>query len=311
MKLRLSFALLLYVGLVLSQSKKEQIEQLTNRVDSLNSVLRAERKSNTQKITDYTTQITSLNVQVSRLTADVQTNKTETATMQQDLQAIKAQLKVKQDSLTLVNVELQNLKPTVRTVVNTAPRINSLSGLEKITAFIPPAIEDDPIIDLVLMQDQLLETEVSDEDFDFPEDFDPPSPHPDHPVTFVEEEADFPGGFREMVKFINDNIDYPQEAIDLGIKGRVTVRFVVEKDGRVSNVSVVGSLDRCKACDSAAVQVVEKMPPWTAGKNGGRAVRTWVTLPIKFEVEEYQGPKPPKPLEEMTKKERRKWEKEL
>jgi protein TonB len=80
------------------------------------------------------------------------------------------------------------------------------------------------------------------------------------------------------------NSNNPQEAIDLGIKGRVTVRFVVEKDGRISNVSVATPLPGCKACDKAAVKVVEKMPSWKAGKNAGREVRTWVTLPVKFEV---------------------------
>lgn len=167
--------------------------------------------------------------------------------------------------------------------------------LEKMTAFIPPVIEDDPVTDPVPTQDQLEDTKAGDKTQDgSDENFDPPQPNDDKPKeiddkpepieTFVEEEADFPGGAAEMAKFINENIDYPQEAIDLGIKGRVTVRFVVEKDGRVSNVSVAGPLAGCKACDKAAVQVVEKMPPWTAGKNGGRAVRTWVTLPIKFEV---------------------------
>lgn len=167
--------------------------------------------------------------------------------------------------------------------------------LEKMTAFIPPVIEDDPVTDPVPTQDQLEDTKAGDKTQDgSDENFDPPQPNDDKPKeiddkpepieTFVEEEADFPGGAAEMAKFINENIDYPQEAIDLGIKGRVTVRFVVEKDGRVSNVSVAGPLAGCKACDKAAVQVVEKMPLWTAGKNGGRAVRTWVTLPIKFEV---------------------------
>jgi uncharacterized protein (TIGR02145 family) len=135
MKLRLSFILLLYVGLAFSQSKKEQIEQLTLRVDSLNSVLRAERNSNAQKITslensitqlnakiaDYTAQITSLNNQVSTLTVDVQTNKAATVSKQQELQALQAQLKVKQDSLNLVNAELLKLKPPVKPVVVTAP----------------------------------------------------------------------------------------------------------------------------------------------------------------------------------------------
>jgi protein TonB len=167
--------------------------------------------------------------------------------------------------------------------------------LEKMTAFIPPVIEDDPVTDPVPTQDQLEDTKAGDKTQDgSDENFDPPQPTDDTPKqidtkpepieTFVEEEADFPGGFAEMAKFINDNIDYPQEAIDLGIKGRVTVRFVVEKDGRISNVSVATPLAGCKACDKAAVKVVEKMPSWKAGKNGGREVRTWVTLPVKFEV---------------------------
>lgn len=167
--------------------------------------------------------------------------------------------------------------------------------LEKMTAFIPPVIEDDPVTDPVPTQDQLEDTKAGDKTQDgSDENFDPPQPSDDTPKqidtkpepieTFVEEEADFPGGFAEMAKFINENIDYPQEAIDLGIKGRVTVRFVVEKDGRISNVSVATPLAGCKACDKAAVKVVEKMPSWKAGKNGGREVRTWVTLPVKFEV---------------------------
>lgn len=168
--------------------------------------------------------------------------------------------------------------------------------LEKMTAFIPPVIEDDPVTDPVPTQDQLEDTKAGDKTQDgSDENFDPPQPGDDKPEvidtkpdpieTFVEEEADYPGGVAEMAKFINDNIDYPQEAIDLGIKGRVTVRFVVEKDGRISNVSVATPLAGCKACDKAAVKVVEKMPSWKAGKNGGREVRTWVTLPIKFEVQ--------------------------
>jgi protein TonB len=128
--------------------------------------------------------------------------------------------------------------------------------LEKMTAFIPPVIEDDPVTDPVPTQDQLELTKAGDKTQDgSDENFDPPQPSDDTPKqidtkpdpieTFVEEEADFPGGFAEMAKFINDNIDYPQEAIDLGIKGRVTVRFVVEKDGRISNVSVATPLAGC------------------------------------------------------------------
>lgn len=147
MKLRLSFILLLYVGLAFSQSKKEQIEQLTLRVDSLNSVLRAERNSNAQKITslentitqlnaritDYTAQIMTLNAQVSTLTADVQTNKAATESKQKELQALQAQLKVKQDSLTLVNAEMLKLKPPVKPVVVTAPTPTSSGPYKTVT----------------------------------------------------------------------------------------------------------------------------------------------------------------------------------
>jgi len=167
--------------------------------------------------------------------------------------------------------------------------------LEKMTAFVAPVVEDDPVTDPVPTQDKLDDTKAGDKTQDgSDENFDPPQPTDDKPKeidtkpepieTFVEEEADFPGGYAEMAKFINEKIDYPQEAIDLAIKGRVTVRFVVEKDGRISNVSVATPLQGCKACDKAAVKVVEKMPSWTPGKNAGREVRTWVTLPVKFEV---------------------------
>jgi len=103
------------------------------------------------------------------------------------------------------------------------------------------------------------------------------------PSTVVEEEADFPGGFREMSKFFNDNLDFPQEAIDLGIKGRVTVRFIVEETGQVSNVSVAIPLAGCKDCDRAVVNVVEKMPFWTPAKVQGKPVRQLVNLPVYIE----------------------------
>jgi TonB family protein len=95
-------------------------------------------------------------------------------------------------------------------------------------------------------------------------------------------EAEFPGGYAEMNKFINENIDFPQEGIDLGIQGRLIVHFIVEETGQISNVYVANPLAGCKACELAAVKVVEKMPYWIPGKNEGRARRTTVKLPINF-----------------------------
>jgi TonB family protein len=94
----------------------------------------------------------------------------------------------------------------------------------------------------------------------------------------------FPGGYAELNKFINENIDFPQEAIDLGIQGQLIVHFVVEETGQISNVYVANPLAGCKTCDLAAVKVVEKMPYWIPGKNKGRVCRKPVTLPINFTI---------------------------
>ena len=97
---------------------------------------------------------------------------------------------------------------------------------------------------------------------------------------FVEEEAEYLGGYASMMKYIQDNMNYPESAIEKGIQGRVILRFIVEKDGQVSNVSVVKGLS--PECDKAAVKVVSDMPKWKPGKIGGRPVRQWCTIPINF-----------------------------
>ena len=132
MKVFLFLSSFLLAGVTFSQSKKEQIEQLTIRVDSLKSVLSNERNTNAQKvsslensvtqlnqkITGFETQIASLNTQVSKLSADLQTSKTETASKQQEISNFQAQLKAKKDSLEIVRAELEKLKPAPKPVVS-------------------------------------------------------------------------------------------------------------------------------------------------------------------------------------------------
>lgn len=119
---------LLIVGLHHAQSKKEQIEILNKRVDSLNEVVGSERKinlDNATKISEFTNTITnlessisSLNANVSKLTSELQQTKTESATKTQDLAKLQAQLKTKTDSLVLILGELEKLKPAPKPVVN-------------------------------------------------------------------------------------------------------------------------------------------------------------------------------------------------
>jgi protein TonB len=167
--------------------------------------------------------------------------------------------------------------------------------LEQMTAFLPPVIEDDVVTDVLPTQAELENTragdqniEGGDEGWELPTD--DPSGGPAltqtvvEPIeTWVEVEAEFNGGYDKLNEFINDNIRPPAEAADLGVNGRVIVRFVVEKDGTVSNAVVETKLDECPACDKEALRVVSKMPKWKAASNAGREVRTYVRLPIKFE----------------------------
>ena len=104
-------------------------------------------------------------------------------------------------------------------------------------------------------------------------------------VDVAEEDAEFPGGYDKLNAFINATINYPDEALELGVKGRVVVRFVVEKDGRISNASVERPIVECPACNKEALNIINKMPNWTPAKNAGRPVRLWVRVPIIYDTQ--------------------------
>ncbi|PXV68881.1 protein TonB [Dysgonomonas alginatilytica] len=103
------------------------------------------------------------------------------------------------------------------------------------------------------------------------------------PFVSVEQMPQFPGGDIELMKFINGGIKYPTIAAENGIEGRVVIRFVVGKDGNVSDVQVVRSLD--PSCDKEAVRVVKTMPKWVPGKQNGRNVPVYYTLPVLFKLQ--------------------------
>jgi TonB family protein len=98
--------------------------------------------------------------------------------------------------------------------------------------------------------------------------------------TVVEEMPVFPGGPEAMMKFISNNIQYPEKARKEGIQGRVYVNFIIEKDGSVSSAKVLRGIGG--GCDEEALRVVEMMPDWTPGKQRGQAVRVSFNLPVKF-----------------------------
>ncbi len=99
----------------------------------------------------------------------------------------------------------------------------------------------------------------------------------------VESMPMFPGGESALNRYLGENIKYPQMAKESGIQGRVFVTFVIEKDGRVSDVRVLRGIGG--GCDEEAIRVVQNMPRWTAGKQRGKSVRVQFNLPIKFTLQ--------------------------
>ncbi len=99
----------------------------------------------------------------------------------------------------------------------------------------------------------------------------------------VEQLAEFPGGQAALMKWLSNNIRYPESAQQNDIQGRVIVKFVVEKDGSIGQATIAKGVD--KDLDREAIRVVKKMPKWQPGKNNGVAVRSYFTLPVTFKLQ--------------------------
>lgn len=99
----------------------------------------------------------------------------------------------------------------------------------------------------------------------------------------VEQQPLFPGGPAALMKYLSENTKYPVVAQENGVQGRVTVQFVVEKDGSISDVHVLRGVD--PSLDKEAVRVVKSMPRWTPGKQNGITVRVNYRVPVLFKLE--------------------------
>lgn len=114
----------------------------------------------------------------------------------------------------------------------------------------------------------------------------PPAPKPEVATKIfdvVEEMPSFPGGNGALMSYLANNIKYPVVAQENGVQGRVTVSFVVERDGSISDVRVARSVD--PSLDREAQRVVKSMPRWKPGKQNGSAVRVKYTVPVVFRLQ--------------------------
>jgi len=100
------------------------------------------------------------------------------------------------------------------------------------------------------------------------------------PFVVVEEMPMFPGGDAALLKYIGENTNYPDVAKENNIQGRVIVRFCVTSKGGVSQVSILKGVD--PELDAEAIRVVNTLPKFKPGKQGGKPVNVWYMVPITF-----------------------------
>ena len=105
----------------------------------------------------------------------------------------------------------------------------------------------------------------------------------DEEIFYVQESPPkFPGGVAAMYRFISENVKYPQLAKENNIVGKVIVRFVIEKDGSISNPEVIKDIGG--GCGAEVLRVLQLMPKWRPGRQHGVPVRSGFSLPVNFDL---------------------------
>ena len=103
--------------------------------------------------------------------------------------------------------------------------------------------------------------------------------------NYTETAPAFNGGQTALENFINNNIEYPEEAISYNVEGTVYVQFAVDENGKITNVTTTGN-NLGYGLEEEAIKAVSKMPNWTPGQVNGKNVKARYELPITFKLEE-------------------------
>ena len=98
----------------------------------------------------------------------------------------------------------------------------------------------------------------------------------------VEQMPEYPGGQAALFEFISKNVKYPEDAVKKKVEGKVFVTFVVDTDGKITDVSLMRKV--FPSLDAEAIRVISGMPNWIPGKQKGQVVRVKYTVPIMFRL---------------------------
>lgn len=96
--------------------------------------------------------------------------------------------------------------------------------------------------------------------------------------------AEYPGGISAMMMFMQQNINYPAEAREAGIGGKVFLRFIINTLGYVQDIEVLKGIPNCKSCDEETMRIINMFPRWHPAKLYGEPVNTYFNLPFSFKV---------------------------
>jgi protein TonB len=204
------------------------------------------------------------------------------------------------------DVELTNITKKEAKVEKKAPvKIEEAKPVEKVKSsvkFVPPVIKKDSEVkpeEELKSQDDLNKTNTAIGSFDVKGNDDaggevlkakeviaqpePPKEEETKVFDVVEVMPSFPGGESALNSYLSKNIKYPVVAEENGVQGRVVLSFVVERNGSITDIKVLRSVD--PSLDKEAVRVVKSMPNWIPGKQNGSAVRVKFTLPVTFRLQ--------------------------
>jgi hypothetical protein len=109
-------------------------------------------------------------------------------------------------------------------------------------------------------------------------------PDPTIVYSYVDEQAEFPGGRVALMQFIRDNFRIPEITEDIGLAGRIRMSFIVLEDGSIMDVKVEKGIADCPGCDREAIRIIKKMPKWKPAKLKGRIVKSHYNLPIQIHL---------------------------
>lgn len=99
----------------------------------------------------------------------------------------------------------------------------------------------------------------------------------------VEQAPEYPGGMQEMFRFIGENLKYPSEAKEKEVEGKVFVKFVVTKDGKIGNVETLKGIGY--GCEEEVARVLASMPDWQPAQQDGEPVNVYFTMPVQFKLQ--------------------------